>query len=81
MEYVGITREYDASEQVLQDFKYENKIQGEKELYAFYVRMLASHPKEEYYYNAGSLMYNYAESHPDMQSAHCLQCVPAGMNL
>ncbi|MBK6572196.1 MAG: caspase family protein [Saprospiraceae bacterium] len=57
---------YDASEQVIQEFKYENKIQGEKELYAFYVRMLASHPKEEYYYNAGLLMYNYAESHPDL---------------
>ncbi|MBK7184313.1 MAG: hypothetical protein IPH89_16185 [Bacteroidetes bacterium] len=51
---------------VIQEFKYENKNTRRKELYAFYVRMLASHPKEEYYYNTGSLMYNYAESHADI---------------
>ncbi len=54
---------FDQSEQVIQEFMHADKVRGEQELYAFYVRMLASHPKEEYYYKAGILMYDYAESH------------------
>ncbi|MBL7824462.1 MAG: caspase family protein [Saprospiraceae bacterium] len=57
---------YDASEQVIQEFKCENKIQGEKELYAFYVRMLNHHPKQEYFYKAGLLLFHYAETHMDL---------------